>query len=817
MLKIVKFDEIDKVFTFDFMEKKDRECFVVCPNPMIADSIRAKISQRFNFDCLTISKFVSQSLSFQEESLNPELWKKSQVLSTLATAWKRFKFNLPDQAFSLVFQHLTELRSFTLDKSLVEEILEEYGEELAQGISVLWDVYDALDIYDEQRAYFELAQVEKSDEYSIDKKNIIFWNFQFLNSHQVDLLKSLAIRNDIYVPLSGRMIESAIHTDWVNWLGQDQNIIDLEKDKKNIKKNKLKMIYFSKGRLAETLKDLEKNDDFKSYFMGEKPVDVFLSQSKPQLNEVQEIPYSNLNFKTSQEILKIFIDEIFSELNRDWQDQKYTEICSWLEEKGSRELTSHQKSFARFAALKLVRETIEEWSEISQENIKYQSFDARVLKEVALLNSPRSFMIPAVYQKSRGGIYGLEGLENFDSNHLSFVIASSNYQSILGRDNRHSEKMMEFLSAIGPVRRTEFESLFIKQQLSDVLKCDDSYLLCEPDLLESDQFWGDFIEDSSNDVNLLDLKTTGELLDRSQKPAEELSILVSEASRPFLLESISASKLQTYVDCPRKYFFTYLHQLNTFVSTDEILLPNEIGELEHLAIKEFLSLKESDLSLEDSVRKTLSFYLEKNNKKIDQERLEEYLLELIPATSNACQFIQELDISKNAIQLFESPLKQDDAMKGIKTRGSIDYIASVKDGHVLIDFKRSDASIPSKKNIEDFSSLQVWFYLRFLPDPFELKNMKLWGYFCLRDPDKSLLFSSDQDLIEDLKNSSLFSGLTIYKTSIEELTDKCRDFDQVIKEQLNSISNDDLFLANPIAPSVCHFCPVKNVCSKGNH
>lgn len=101
-------------------------------------------------------------------------------------------------------------------------MLGEYDSEIAAAIRLFWRLLDVRDIFDEQNAYFQLSEALRETDGIISSDdlpaNIIFYGFSHLSASQIDFLKSLAIRSDVFIPLPKRVYDRALSTDWIKWL-----------------------------------------------------------------------------------------------------------------------------------------------------------------------------------------------------------------------------------------------------------------------------------------------------------------------------------------------------------------------------------------------------------------------------------------------------------------------------------------------------------------------------------------------------------------------------------------------------------------------
>src|SRR5690606_10932440 len=69
--------------------------------------------------------------------------------------------------------------------------------------------------------YYELSERLRFGKLSLDyltERKIVFWGFDFFSPLQLDMIKALAIRDEIYLGLYEKVYTEAYSVDWVAWL-----------------------------------------------------------------------------------------------------------------------------------------------------------------------------------------------------------------------------------------------------------------------------------------------------------------------------------------------------------------------------------------------------------------------------------------------------------------------------------------------------------------------------------------------------------------------------------------------------------------------
>jgi hypothetical protein len=126
---------------------------------------------------------------------------------------------------------------------------------------------------------------------------------------------------------------------------------------------------------------------------------------------------------------------------------------------------------------------------------------------------------------------------------------------------------------------------------------------------------------------------------------------------------------------------------------------------------------------------------------------------------------------------------------------------------VLLDFKRSDSSIPTATQIKNFEKIQLWFYLNVLRDSGLLNEDTkfLIGYICLTELESSKLFSNTK-----------FDPITFGKKSLKvsEIIGM-NEYLEFENEKTQNLFSLETFHPSPREKNVCNYCSQEVICSKG--
>ena len=390
-------------------------------------------------------------------------------------------------------------------------------------------------------------------------------------------------------------------------------------------------------------------------------------------------------------------------------------------------------------------------------------------------------------------------LERFflDVNDLNFrsdkkatvVLATSNMGRFRANEKILSESMTKALRSIGPIKRAGLDFLFHKYELLAVLSRPETTLLIEEQILEIDLSWREILKQL--EVVDLDLK-----ISYSVKKVREY-LLPKMKEGPFSQKHFSASRLQAFIDCPQKFYFSYIEKIDNRPEERSSLSPDELGNLEHKIIASYFIKNEKPKEIDlDHHRKTcleiFNAYLETSRLLLSETERARSYNEIMHYTWNGIIFLIELIEKKNAQSIkFEVPLPNN----RWNLVGSIDCLIELSDRKIIvIDFKRSSGATGTKAETIEFKKIQLWVYL------LAMRNQGLeidsFGYLNLSDlADDKLFFETDD--------------------AQKIMIDSMESVQVVIEKAIDDIKKIVIFKPDPSSSKVCTFCPVNLFCLKG--
>jgi hypothetical protein len=775
VLKVILYDRAQDLYQLDFLENPELPLTYVFPHPQLADDFRDRFNDLGlleNREVITISNFIKGQLQDVENFKG-----KAQLIPCLIPEWKKRIENPTFEKFLHTFNLFTDLRSFTLNFDLITDILTEFDKDLAKGLLIFWNELETEGIVDEHKAYNLISQMDFSGE----KKNLFFWGFGHLSALQIEMLQALSTYHDVYVPFPRNAFIKSHSTDWINWV--DTSLVNDLKEVPRVLRGKFSL--FPKNKMSEYLREK----------LDKKKTDFYLMSKDISMEDINEIPQAGLNFKVKNDLYKNKIKDIFTLIKEGGatsKDDLEKEIEKLIG--GEREKDFGLKDFRRLKIYLLIKEILSEWPDT-----EISLFDLRVMEYLIDLNAPRTFSTPILASDEFGEIRGINRLGFYNSQNQKVICVNSNYAPIKTSGSRYPELVEEFLRALGPIQNNYMEYLQIKEHILEILEEENSLFFLEEGLQDSDLAWEEiFFEIKDNQL--------GQGKDKKEltTPVDYLLPFVKKEAAP--LKSISAKKLQTYIDCPRKYYFSYPEKINPYISPTCTITPADLGRIEHEVMDYYFREYRTwdPVNHENTVKAVFERHLMK--KAVPELKIKTAWVEVKHYTQNGIlEILKLLTIYPDATLEFEKELSED------HVKGFIDLVFVSSEGVGLIDFKRSKGGMATKGELLSFKEIQLWFYLNHLKQ--EGKILFL-GYLGMGHPDDSIFLVRDELLKDKLNSESFCSSKRIYvaeNTLEEELKNYSHVEDRVIKE----IKEENTWSARPLSSDSCKYCVVETVCPKG--
>jgi hypothetical protein len=772
---------------------KDKSSLVICPNPIIADACRVNFSGfSENLETVTVAKFLNDLFSYYFN--DQEIVRKSDLKLLLSVIWKSKFLNEKEMSFDQCFDILTDLRSFTLDSELIDTVLERFSENIAKCVKYFWLVIAGQEIIDEHMAYEMLIEVFSSTDIDNDylaNKEVIFVGFSHLSSNQISLIKMISKRNEVHIPIPERVYNKHQSSDWTYWITtESDSIINkcIEHEKKA-----LDVIYFTKGHLNSGLLNVMDRFELNN---------IIHTQNDIKESDIIELPDKSTFFRVKSDVVDVLFQKLMNEFIQAYFLDKDSKVqTNTLIEKLELQydiLLKSEKSFQLFAQMKvnvLCRDKINSWRELSELNEEVTLFDMRVLKEVISLDLPRVYEQPILRETPR---YLRSLKEVVACNELRNVICAKGGHDLMqsSAGSNYSFDVHEVLKDIGPVRKKSLDIDFALAQLISLMSQGNSLLLLEQGLNEHDATFNELI--NSFEINNI-------ILEESVVKRDDSSA-IGAISEPNPVSKLSATRTQTYLDCPRKYYYSYIEKIGGEPAQLCGIDPRLIGSLEHLII-ELVCSSDKDLS-DDEFQKLISREINNIFPKevfLNKALFDEIYSEVFTYTKEVITHLLNLKgVDANIEYNFEIEMTAPNSL------GRADLlIKSSVLGNILIDLKRSAGSIPTKSKVEKLKSIQLWYYLNHL----DINDISAFGYVNLSSPADSVIFSLDDDTTKLLQDIN-FLSIEKYEKLKEPLDYYLGEFSNLYKEVLKNVSEGKYLEIDPVDSNTCTFCPGGIICPK---
>ena len=781
----------------------------------MADQLRQNIHKHghtSNVDVMTIAQFMERQLRGLDEgpSLLERKKGKADLMLHLSIAWKHQFENAPPEIFFQAFNLFTELRSFTLNIEVAQEVLGEFDPIVAKAIETFWRVCDKLRLIDEHTSYDLVAKVY-SGPAPLEKQNYVLWGFDHLSTGQIHLFESIALQHHVSVPFPQSVAHEVKETDWPYWIGPFGKFSPTPPSG-----DVCRVVSFPKNHLNHALSSLLPPPPPNALTKK----DIFLAQKNPSIDQLAKVYLPGQFFKAKTDLIAPqiwrFIQEFKERCGPKNADVNVMERIHKL-------LKEEKENFLAIKGLLLLKKAIENWRELSRENRLITKFDWQILEQVALLNCPRIFFAPLSSGPGPGPgpgqIQGLEGLEGFDPQAQTLLCFTSDYWPLKDIGHHYSETVLEFLSALGPVRRSELGYKMLQARLVEILDGPHSFLFIEEGLAQRDGGLDDILSCFAR-VEKRGAAATPLLLNKKKLRRFKGDVLKDHQDRQGGVKKVSpnqnwsASKIQAYVDCPRKFYFQYLDNLELHPAFKEHLHPRQLGTLEHGAIQKYWE-KASPAQTHGIDKKELHHLVETELDYFCQE--EEVTLSPFEKRRSLMEIVHRAQVGIETLLSFK---RWDSHL-----HFSFEYPLSAeeRDGHVdclieanhkgegqwgLVDFKRSSFSIPAKGELERREVIQLWFYLAHVGKP--LEECFFFGHVDLSDPQGTQLFSTKESLAKDSSFKSICEYIPLAK--LEEQIQGHHHFE---RDLLSRLIHEEDFPPHPRKTDICHYCFLSSLCSRG--
>ncbi len=302
------------------------------------------------------------------------------------------------------------------------------------------------------------------------------------------------------------------------------------------------------------------------------------------------------------------------------------------------------------------------------------------------------------------------------------------------------------------------------------------------------------------------------------------------------VKMLSPSAINTYLNCPLRFYFSYIAKIKEPDSVDEEFSPVDLGSIIHAVMeniyKDILEhnkstlIRKSDLKkvypqIEQYVVDAFKTYYNKSeyaefeftgNLSVVKEVIIKYIKIILEVDEHYCPFdIEQLE--ENFAFRAEFPVIYNNKERNILLSGIIDRIDK-KDGiYRIVDYKTGKADKLFKNYDELFDAKQS-------KRKKEIAQLFIYG----------ILFKSKQEFkakavipaIYDLRKMSkkdfdakIYMGIPSKKEEItsDNFNEHLEKFIPILKETISEIFNKDIPFEQTSETDNCTYCPYKDICS----
>lgn len=793
-MRIVYFSQKDQLR--NYLLELGGQVQLVAPSPAKADSLRLQISGELRGDVITIAKFTSDLLgALWEGEEKPPVKRKAELLLIFGMMKSRLFPDLGYEQFMQAYNLFSELRSFSLDFEALSSVMEAQPQVIKDAVAVFWRVLEGTGFLDEHGAYQAIAErLRSAEEIEELKKNFVFWGFQHLNGQQIDLLKALAIRYPVIIPFPVTLKDKIKRSDWLSWL-KDHKVEEVELEALPTKPRGMK-VEINSREIALALKERLPGH-----------TQVILGVSKLGPSHIDLLPTSSVNFKVPYDLIGGEILSVFTRITEGLSKEATgEEFLSFLEEEKRmilKSLGEGEVEFKKLKALQLYEEAFASIASHTDESIQVNDFYQKLLRDVALLNQPRTSLTPLLSNQAQVELKDMSSLQDIPDGASVILCIDERFEDIQGLGPNYSEKVQKELSGIGPLKRNELDLLFRQWEFENLFTRSVVTVLMPGGILKHNLVWKRMFQNIHLDSDAAQIIPPDRILQDHLARVEKKSFE----------STFSASRLQSYLECPRKFYFKFVEKISPQIVYEkdiDSLLAGTIGhKIIEIANKRKIPLEEiSQLTTE-----ILNFYIQKNQLHLPREVYLEKHLVFRQRSSNGLEFLQ--DIATTVAQPIEWEMEVDFSLaEKYELKGTIDCIGVTQDFLFLLDFKTSTSSASKASELENFTSLQLWIYaLAIRKMRPEYANKKLvMGYVVLNKPEDSNLMMFDADTYSMFAENRFSTLKHMKESSLDEYLSKAQE---TVDTLALNIQQDKEFPVRPLNMDACTYCELSRICVKG--
>jgi CRISPR/Cas system-associated exonuclease Cas4 (RecB family) len=781
MMQIVYFSDKDQLLN-EFRQTEGAKIFVT-PSPAKADSLRQILKNDTVDDVITIAKFSSflmESLWTGGERL--EVKRKADLLLIFGILKEKYLPDLGFEQFTQAYNLFSDLRSFSLNLQALSPILEEQPEIIKSAVLMFWKLLELTGFHDEHSAYREITEkLRTHDSVEALDKIYVFWGFQHLNGQQIDLLKALSIRYQVIIPFPLDLREKIKLSDWPSWLR------DLRTEEKVLQKlprlPKANWLPVNSREIALNLQTILQPHD-----------QIVIGVSKLGPPHLDLVPNQDVYFKIAVDILDHELTEVSAAL------EKFQGNHEELRRYCSSEMKS-PRSMKYFRAWQLYEEALQSVSLLTDISLVVDHFLLRVLDQVVRLNQPRTSYVPVSSDRMTMKLLDFSSLEQLDRSKRVLLCIDERFDEVVALGQNYPESIQKSLLTLGPIKRNELELLFRNWEFKDLLGQAEVLILMNEGSQKHSLFWKRLLED----VKIHKINNNIRIHERY------VCDYLQSFPKSNFSANLSASKLQSYIECPRNFYFSYVEKIFPDIKLEKDFDPLISGTIIHEVIELFFKNKIQLHDLRQLTTEVMRKWIGRLELSLPSDVFLQRELTFTHRAQNGILFIQELE--RRSGEIIEWTFEESfELNRHLSLKGRMDCLGKGAKHLFLIDFKSSEYSASSGSEIMKFDAVQLWIYAIAAAQKLgDLSHFNVTlGYVVLDDPSKSVIVSWDENLSENLKTHKMC-----------KLTKVKEDFSTMLSHAHNrllslssAIVEEKVFPPRPRTKDSCTYCELNKLCPK---
>src|SRR5690606_24745431 len=200
-------------------------------------------------------------------------------------------------------------------------------------------------------------------------------------------------------------------------------------------------------------------------------------------------------------------------------------------------------------------------------------------------------------------------IENLDRNRRVLLCIDERFEDIQGLGQNYTESIQKALASRGPLKRNELELLFKQWEFRDLFSSGNVMLFMNEGTLKHSLIWKRLFKD----IALTPVEK------KNVRPERKVSDYFATLEKKSFSGSFSASKLQTFMDCPRKFYFNYIDKVFPNIQLEKDFDPMTSGTIIHEIIEKFFRENLKDEDLPALTLRVMDIYIKEKNLVLPKE------------------------------------------------------------------------------------------------------------------------------------------------------------------------------------------------------